>query len=211
MATIKWHGHACFEIQTDITILLDVHDGKSLGLPVPQATPDIILLTHTHDDHGNGAHLFNLPIQTEPAHITLKNTHIKGVKAYHDDQQGARLGLNTIWTIKHENLTIAHTGDLGHALTQEQREKIGNVDILILNTGANLERAQETRRALKPQVVIPNHYHIPGIIFPYYKMNKPEDYTRNKNTVHLNKSTHSYTKETLPQIPVIHVYKPPNK
>ena len=211
MVTIKWHGHACFEIQTDITILLDVHDGTSLGLPTPQATPDEILLTHTHDDHGNGAHMFKAPVHTEPEEFTIKNTVIKGIKAYHDDEQGARMGPNTIWIIKHEGVTIAHTGDLGHALTADQRESIGKVDILILNIGANLERALETRRALKPRVVIPNHYHVPGIIFPYYQMNKPETYTKNKNAVYFDSDTHTYTQERLPRTPVIHVYKLPNK
>ena len=58
MIRIKWHGHSCFEIQgEDAPIITDPHDGVSLGLPVPIAEPDIITISHQHEDHANGKKL----------------------------------------------------------------------------------------------------------------------------------------------------------
>ncbi|MEM4503207.1 MAG: MBL fold metallo-hydrolase, partial [Ignisphaera sp.] len=53
MITVRWHGHACFEIvaSNGVVIVIDPHDGKSLGLKTPQVLADIVLITHEHFDH----------------------------------------------------------------------------------------------------------------------------------------------------------------
>src|SRR5512137_1121191 len=48
---IIWHGHACFEVQDRLTVVMDPHDGKSLGIKAPQAKADIVLVSHDHFDH----------------------------------------------------------------------------------------------------------------------------------------------------------------
>ena len=53
MLQIRWHGHACWEITNDITLVTDPHDGKSIGIPAPTVAGDIILVSHDHYDHNS--------------------------------------------------------------------------------------------------------------------------------------------------------------
>ena len=53
MLQIRWHGHACWEITNDLTLVTDPHDGKSIGIPAPVVAGDIILVSHDHYDHNS--------------------------------------------------------------------------------------------------------------------------------------------------------------
>ena len=44
MLQIRWHGHACWEITNDITLVTDPHDGKSIGIPAPSVQGDIVFI-----------------------------------------------------------------------------------------------------------------------------------------------------------------------
>ena len=57
MLQIRWHGHACWEITNDITLVTDPHDGKSIGIPAPTVAGDIILVYHD-----------NYEVLTQPLH-----------------------------------------------------------------------------------------------------------------------------------------------
>ena len=43
---VRWLGEACIEIEDDLNILIDPNYESK-----PETTPDIILVTHEHDDH----------------------------------------------------------------------------------------------------------------------------------------------------------------
>lgn len=43
---VRWLGEACLEIEDDLNILIDPNYETK-----PETTPDIILVTHEHDDH----------------------------------------------------------------------------------------------------------------------------------------------------------------
>ncbi len=64
-------------------------------------------------------------------------------------------------------MSICHLGDLGHVLTAEQVEEIGNVDVLLLPVGGvstiNAPVAAEVVRQLEPKAVVPMHYKTPAI------------------------------------------------
>ena len=125
------------------------------------------------------------------------------MKAYHDDAEGARMGVNVFYRFEVDGLTFGHTGDLGHTLNEIQLEEIGEIDILFSGIGST---SQANIDLLKPRVVIPMHYHIEGIIFPWFRMPDVEDYVKDKHHRKQGKS-HTYTKETLPDTLEYHVYE----
>ena len=48
---VTWHGHSCFEVKDRIVVVIDPHDGKSIGIKPPVVKADIVLVSHDHFDH----------------------------------------------------------------------------------------------------------------------------------------------------------------
>ena len=171
---ITWYGHSCFKIQTrpqrgseEVTIFTDPFD-KSIGLKPPQGSADIILVSHSHHDHNNSDALKGEPFVIDAGgEYSVKEVLIEGINSYHDKEKGALRGLNNIYTIRSEDMTICHLGDLGHILDEDQVEQIGNVDILMIPIGGRYtldsKEAEKVIGQIDPKIIIPMHYKIPGL------------------------------------------------
>ena len=171
---ITWYGHSCFKIQTknqrggeEINLFTDPFD-KSIGLRPPQGSADIVTISHQHFDHNQTQTLKNNPfIIDAPGEYSLKGITIRGVEAFHDDQQGAEKGRNTVFVIESEEIRVCHLGDLGHLLTDKQIDAIGAVDILMIPVGgkATLDSAlaEKVIGQLEPKIILPMHYALPSL------------------------------------------------
>ena len=180
MAKITWAGQSCFQISVSNSrdhsadIVIDPFD-EEIGLKVPNFSADILLVTHQHHDHnyviavkparagGGTPFLINGPGEYE-----VKEVFIRGVPAFHDDSEGKEKGANTIYTIEAEGLRFCHLGDLGQKqLTDEQLEKIGNIDVLMIPVGGEFtissQEAQRIVSQIEPRIVIPMHYELPKL------------------------------------------------
>jgi len=166
--TITWFGHSCFRIEAkEGSVLTDPFD-KEIGLRPPKIKDDIVLVTHQHHDHNNiGDANPEAFIIQNPGEYEKQGIAIRGIQSYHDDKEGAERGLNTIYVLKAEEMTIAHLGDLGHKLTDSQVEEIGDVDVLMIPVGGNYtidgKMAVEVISQIEPKIIIPMHYKIDGL------------------------------------------------
>ncbi|HOO04802.1 MAG TPA: MBL fold metallo-hydrolase, partial [Methanomassiliicoccales archaeon] len=43
--------HSCFEVSDEVTVVIDPHDGRSIGVKPPQLRADLVLISHDHFDH----------------------------------------------------------------------------------------------------------------------------------------------------------------
>ncbi|MEK7541137.1 MAG: MBL fold metallo-hydrolase [Patescibacteria group bacterium] len=180
MAKITWAGQSCFQISVSNSrdhsadIVIDPFD-EEIGLKVPNFSADILLVTHQHHDHNNvkavkparagGGTPFLI---NGPGEYEVKEVFIRGVPAFHDDSEGKEKGANTIYTIEAEGLRFCHLGDLGQKqLTDEQLEKIGNIDVLMIPVGGEFtissQEAQRIVSQIEPRIVIPMHYELPKL------------------------------------------------
>ncbi|MEM0449490.1 MAG: MBL fold metallo-hydrolase [Methanomassiliicoccales archaeon] len=165
---IIWHGHACFEIQAEKIVLLDPHDGKSLGIKAPVSRPDIVLISHDHFDH-NAVRVVkgDYAVVKERGEHEIKGIRIRGIEAYHDEVRGSKRGKINLFRFEVGGAKFLHCGDLGHILGRKELEAIGEIDIAFIPVGGvftlNGSQAKELVDIMKPKVVIPMHYRYGGL------------------------------------------------
>ena len=153
---ITWLGHACFKIESEgSSLVIDPYDNRKIqGYPKLHTEADRVLVTHEHEDHN-----FREAVTLTGKECLLK---VREVSAFHDDQQGAILGSNTIFIIEDGEFRVAHFGDLGHKLSEGQFSVIGKLDAAIVNVGGFLASeagsATELMKVVKPSWIIPCHF-----------------------------------------------------
>ncbi|RLF50786.1 MAG: Zn-dependent hydrolase [Thermoplasmata archaeon] len=172
MPQIIWHGHACFEITDDLTIVTDPHDGKSIGIETPMVKGDIILVSHDHYDHNSvrTVEKKDSVVVRDVGKKNIKGIEIEGIESFHDEVKGAKRGKNIIFKFKVDDITFCHLGDLGHIPDKDILEKIGEVDILFIPVGGvytlDADSAWETANLIKSKIIVPMHYKIQGLSLP---------------------------------------------
>lgn len=155
--TITYLGHSCFKVESqDYSIILDPYqDGKVPGYRPIRETADQVLCSHGHGDHC-GAECVTLK-QGGSSPFTVET-----IDTWHDDQQGALRGADTIHILDDGQCRVAHLGDLGCELTAEQRDRLRGLTALLIPVGGyyTIDAAQAAKLAadLAPTVVIPMHY-----------------------------------------------------
>jgi len=161
---IKWFGHACFFITSSngVRILTDPFD-HTVGYEVPSVETDIVTTSHDHYDHNNVALVKGNYIHiSNPGKFLEKGIEIIGVETFHDEKEGTKRGKNIIFKFNVDGIRVCHCGDLGHVLSYEQVEKLGEVDVLLVPVGGtftvNAVKAWEVVKQLKPVITIPMHF-----------------------------------------------------
>lgn len=161
---IYYLGHSCFKIKTrEVTIITDPFNPESLGIKFPPVEADIVTISHEHSDHNYLEKIIGNPIVIRgPGEYEIKGVKIYGINTYHDDQNGAKFGSNTVYNIKAEGISLLHLGDLGHKLKPETIERLNSPDILFIPTGGyytiNANIASEIVSLLEPKIVLPMHF-----------------------------------------------------
>jgi len=172
---LTWYGQSCFLLETaaGTRIVMDPIP-KGIGYEIPQGLKaDVVTISHEHADHNNLAFVTGKPrvirgLTADKKGWTrvdekLKDVSIRSVGVYHDDKRGAVRGLDTVFIFEVGGVRIAHLGDLGHVLNDEQLAAIGAVDVLLIPIGGTftIDGLWATRviEQLRPRImVIPMHY-----------------------------------------------------
>ncbi len=165
---IIWHGLSSFEIRAktssdEITIVTDPYQNTT-GLRFPRTiAAELAVSSHEGDNANNVAALTGEPYLIDlPGEYEVKNIFVFGVKA--NLKAG---GKNFVSVIEAEGMRIAHLGALDRALTDEELQKMNNVDILMLPVGGgrvmDAKVASEVISQVEPRVVIPMTYALPAM------------------------------------------------
>ena len=135
--------------------------------PIDGVEADLLLVTHDHLDH-NGVEM----VGGDPVVLAKPGTHesplgeVVGIASEHDAAAGTQRGPNTIFRLTLDGTRVAHFGDFGQpALRPEQREALGDVDVLLLPVGGGPTIAPDAAAALVreigPPLVVAMHYRTP--------------------------------------------------
>ena len=153
---IKYLGHSCFQIfsETQSVVIDPYSDGSVPGLEPLRVKANAVYCSHQHADH-NGVNCVDF--DGEDTDFTRTQ-----IASWHDDQQGALRGPNTIQVFECDDKRIAHLGDLGCDLDDEQRAQLQDLDVLMIPVGGyftiDAKQAAKIVLELKPKCVIPMHY-----------------------------------------------------
>jgi len=170
---IRHIGHSCFEVKNkSITIVTDSFSDE-VGIKMPKLKANIVTVSHDHFDHNNVEAVTSANpdkkvfIVGNPGGYEVEGILIEGIFTFHDDKGGALRGLNNVYDIKMDGITLCHMGDLGSDLTEEQIEELDGVDILFVPVGGkytlDCEHAAKIVNKIEPRIIIPMHYQTGGI------------------------------------------------
>jgi L-ascorbate metabolism protein UlaG (beta-lactamase superfamily) len=208
---ITWVGHACFLIEGhDVTVLTDPYN-EQLPYKSPSFPADIVTVSHEHFDHNATNRVLGSPsIVRGPGEHTSHGIKFTGIPTFHDEEQGKRRGTNTIFTFAVDGINIAHFGDLGHLLAQEQLAALSQVELVMIPVGGyftiGAEKATEIVQQLpKVKVIIPMHYKTDalGDDFPIDRVDN--FLTRMQNIKQIDSAEAALMKDALPARPEVWV------
>ena len=165
---INWLGHSCFRIKGSHGVIITDPYPPDLGYSLGKPTARIVTVSHQHPSHSYVQGISGEPRQViRPGEYEISGVLIIGIATFHDAVGGRNRGKNTVYLMEVDGVSICHLGDLGHVLTAEQVEEIGDVDVLLLPVGGvstiNATMAAEVIRRLEPKAVVPMHYKTPAI------------------------------------------------
>ena len=164
---ITWLGHSCFRLRgKEVTVITDPF-GPQIGYSLGKVSAQIVTVSHDHPGHDNVAAIGGDPyVLRGPGEYEVQSVLITAVASYHDTERGKRLGRNTIYLLHIDDVSVCHLGDLGHVLTDDQREAMGDVDVLLVPVGGNntinASQAVEVISQVDPRIIIPMHYATPA-------------------------------------------------
>jgi L-ascorbate metabolism protein UlaG (beta-lactamase superfamily) len=155
----KYPGdNSAFKIETStgLVIITDPCDMTE------EVQPDIVFVSHYHDDHADFSHLKGLyQLIDKAGNFNVKGVAITGVDGHHN--RGDETVTNHIFVFELEGLRIAQFGSQGDFPTEEMFRQIGSVDILFIQIyGAIYKKlspsqAYDIVQRVQAKLVIPQH------------------------------------------------------
>ncbi|HUS93681.1 MAG TPA: MBL fold metallo-hydrolase [Patescibacteria group bacterium] len=162
---IIWYGQSCFRLSErgQAIIVTDPYDG-SIGLPSLKVRGDVVTISHDSPSHNNVAAVSGSRHSLKgPGEYEIGGVFITGIATNEQADQTE----NVLFLFDYGYVTIAHLGDMAKVPSQTKIEALEQVDVLLVPVGGgkslNAAQAAELISMLEPGIVIPMHYHIPGL------------------------------------------------
>lgn len=162
---LTWYGLSCFRFteRKYTTIVTDPYNGD-FGLPALKLKAEVVTVSHQALGHNyleavSGAthHL------SGPGEYEIGGVFVTGIRTTND----AKANENVIYVFDYDGLIVAHLGDMQSVPSQTQIEALEQVNVLLVPVGGgnslNAAQASELVSMLEPNIVIPMHYHLPGL------------------------------------------------
>lgn len=165
---ITWHGLSCFKLEFQghggkVAVVTDPYSPEGKTRLPRNLSAEIVTVSHGHERHNNVEAVGGNPFVIDsPGEYEIKDVFVQGIGAFHDAEEGKKLGPNTMCFITAEGLHIAHLGDLKHPLKEDQLGDLHNIDILFVPVGGgdvlSAKEAADVVGQFEPRVMIPMHY-----------------------------------------------------
>jgi L-ascorbate metabolism protein UlaG (beta-lactamase superfamily) len=165
---LQWYGHSSFLIHSgsQTKVVADPNFNVTPGIQA-----DAITISNDHFTHNNTGAVTGNPVilrgitfkQTwQPVRTSVKDITIVNIPSQRSANWGAIA--NSIFVYEMGSLCLAHLGNIGHLLTEEQVKVLQRVDIMMIPidamTNLGFEDVVKVIDQVKPPIVIPMHYDV---------------------------------------------------
>ncbi len=178
---VRYLGHSSFLVQSakGSIVVLDPY-ASNIPYQFPEVQADIVVCSHEHRDHSASWRVSGSPMVIKrtadfiveheiPIKRTGETLTFGGMPTFHDNANGKRYGPNTVWHWYMDGIHLAHLGDLGHLLTDQQIAMLGKTHVLFLPVGGGTvltpTEAALVINQLNPNMVFPMHFKTSAIEF----------------------------------------------
>ena len=162
-------GHAAFLLEAEgVRVLLDPYRTPDVGGYAPiDAEADVVLVSHLNPKYhshweaarGNPIRLNGLDFADSPDGVEARGVCFRSVRVW---ELPAREEPVTMTYFTLGGVSVCHSGDLGHALSEAEAAPIRAVDVFLAVAGGPPTVALPDLRAaidlIRPKIVIPMHY-----------------------------------------------------
>lgn len=201
---VTWLGQSCFRLRGKNAAVVTDPFPPAIG-PKLRLEGNLVTVSHPHENHSHVQSVKDAYVVEGPGEYEVAGVTVRGVPTYHDAQQGAEHGRNTVYVIEVDDVRVCHLGDLGHALDDRALETIGNVDVLLVPVGGGQTldgaKAAEVVRQVEPRYVVPMHFGHPSLrteLAPVdrflQEMGVPESEAQTRLTVQASATSEGETK-----------------
>lgn len=170
---LSYNGLTCFTIRgKTATIVTDPFDPKATGVSLKKLKGDIVTLSREKDpqfslERVEADEKEKLSVVDWPGEYEYKQVSVIGIQTWQNKKgEKGEDNPNTVFTYYVDDIHICHLGKLGHSLTTEQIDEIGDVDILLVPISSSgsfdAHKALEVVEKIEPRMVIPMYYSVPG-------------------------------------------------
>jgi len=185
---ITWHGHACFEVRGSKSILFDpfITENPSAEVNPQDLNPDILLITHGHEDHIGDAldiarrsrpeiaviHEIASFFQEEGVEaegmnfygtVELGGVKVTLVPALHSSSYSGRyMGDAGGYVVDMEGVKVYNAGDTGIFGDMDLIREIYRPEVMLVPIGdrftMNSEIAAKAVEMVSPRIAVPMHF-----------------------------------------------------
>ncbi|MEZ4523520.1 MAG: MBL fold metallo-hydrolase [Thermomicrobiales bacterium] len=172
---LKFYAQSAFHITADdgTRIMIDpFNQNERMRYDPTFDEADIVLVTHEHGDHANvDAVPGDYRVVRGTGTQAVRGMSFHGIGSYHDKEEGASRGPNTIFVFDVDGVRIAHFGDQGCELSATQLSQLTGVNVMIAPIGGGFtlepELIWDLAEKVKPNVFVPCHFKTDAVDLPF--------------------------------------------
>lgn len=206
---IKWYAHASVRFEGDgLAIITDPYYPPELGFKPITETANIVVrssaddLGHCYAEMIPGDPIVVTATELEPEGVTVRGIPFTPIHARESLIHKERPRDNAMYRFTLDGLNIAHLGDVGNRLEDDQLAALRDVDIMLAPAGGpptiDLDDLYDALQELKPRVFVPIHYALPGskvkmLPITAFTARFPQDVVQHHNSPEIE-----FSQDTLP-------------
>ena len=218
---LTYFGHCAFRWETPggVTVVADPYRNQAgrywFTRLFPEVRCDLGLITHAHFDHDAVDRLPEAAsIVRMPGEFSAGGLEVRGIGDFHSG--AARLSdfPNVMFRLEAGGVRFLHIGDNRAEWPTEVLHAVGDIDVLMVTVDDSkhlltYEQVDSLVQRLRPRVVIPMHYAIPGLTSAACELLPPEAWLAHQQTVRrLETDQFDFTARNLPSQTEVWLFQP---